>query len=150
MYIFDIDGTLANAEHRLHFIIDHDGKKTKAPHWNEFLEAAKDDPPIASMCKLFRLLARSETIILSTGRREDQREMTEDWLARYDLVHEGLFMRPLGDYRSDTIVKPMVIRNEFGRDIPDRVQTIFEDRARVTAAWRALGYHVCQVAEGDY
>jgi hypothetical protein len=150
MYIFDIDGTLADATHRLHLILNHDGKKIHAPHWNDFLAAAKDDPPIHHMCDLYRILAYSHTVILSTGRREDQRNMTENWLKSNSLHHEGLYMRPLGDYRSDTIVKPEVIRNKWGRDIPDLVDCIFEDRKRVTQAWRDLGYHVCQVAEGDY
>ena len=151
MYIFDIDGTLSNADHRLHLILNHEGKKIHAPHWNDFLAAAKDDPPIENICDIYRLISQGgEQIILSTGRREDQREMTEAWLLKHGLYHDGLHMRPLGDYRSDTIVKPEVIRKAFGRDIPDLVYAIFEDRARVTAAWRALGYTVCQVAEGDY
>ena len=151
MYIFDIDGTLSDATHRLHFILNHEGKKTHSPHWNDFLAAAKYDPPIDAICTLYRLLRScGANIILSTGRREDQREMTEEWLARQYLPHDGLFMRPLGDYRSDTLVKPEVIRKHFGEDIPYQVDCIFEDRARVTAAWRALGYRVCQVAEGDY
>jgi hypothetical protein len=151
MYIFDIDGTLSDVGHRLPYILNFSGKKTHAPHWNDFLAAAKDDPPIPGICLTFLALKRAgETIIISTGRREDQREMTEKWLAKYALDHAGLFMRPLGDYRSDTIVKPEVIRKHFGRHIPDQVTCIFEDRARVTKAWRDLGYTVCQVAEGDY
>jgi phosphoglycolate phosphatase-like HAD superfamily hydrolase len=143
MYIFDIDGTLADATHRLHYILNHEGKKIHSPHW--------DDPPIMSVVVIAKALyIAGKKIILSTGRREDQREMTEHWLYENQIFHNGLFMRPLGDYRSDTVVKPEVLRNFFGRDIPDLVECIFEDRARVTAAWRALGYKVCQVAEGDY
>ena len=151
MYIFDIDGTLTDPSHRLHLILNHEGKKTHAPHWNAFLEAAKDDAPIENMCRLFRALQRNKIpIICSTGRREDQRQMTEEWLEEHDLFPKMILMRPLGDYRSDTIVKPEILERVYGRHIPDQVITIFEDRARVTAAWRALGYHVCQVAEGDY
>jgi phosphoglycolate phosphatase-like HAD superfamily hydrolase len=151
MYIFDIDGTLSDATHRLHLILNHEGKKTHSPHWNDFLDAAKYDPPIEPICTLFRALhLTGKKIIISTGRREDQRLMTERWLEKHQLFHDGLFMRPLGDYRSDTIVKPEVLRSAFGRDIPDLVECIFEDRARVTKAWRELGYRVLQVAEGDY
>ena len=152
MYIFDIDGTLANATHRLHLILNHTGKKIHAPHWNAFLDAAKDDEPIWPMIRLIQELFGNNQIVLSTGRREDQREMTIRWLDVAEVPFDTLIMRPVGDFRSDTIVKPERLLAMMGDNVHPLpgVITIFEDRKRVTAAWRKLGYHVCQVAEGDY
>lgn len=152
MYIFDIDGTLSDPAHRLHLILNHTGKKIHAPHWNTFLDAAKNDPPIVPMVKLIKELYKGNHIVLSTGRREDQRKMTEKWLQQQDINFDLLIMRPIGDYRSDTIVKPEQLLKHLCQEahpIPE-VITIFEDRKRVTATWRFLGYHVCQVAVGDY
>jgi len=155
MFIFDIDGTLSNAEHRIHYIKNlPNGEKVGSKHWDKFLAEAEDDPPIQSMVDLTQILSYDgNTITLSTGRRESQRLMTETWLAWNQVSYDHLIMRPTDDRRSDTIVKPAQLSSYF--DAPHdvlikRVTTIFEDRKRVTAAWRELGYHVCQVAEGDY
>lgn len=153
MYIFDIDGTLADASHRVHYILDvKDGEKVGSKHWDKFLAEAENDNPIPAMAELIRTLYRHGYITLSTGRREDQRQMTQKWLRANRIPWDVLLMRPTGDRRSDTIVKPEILLDRFGQGshpIED-VITIFEDRKRVTKAWRDLGYHVCQVAEGDY
>jgi len=151
MYVFDIDGTLSDASHRVHLIIDYAGKKIHSPNWDKFLDAAKDDPPIPSMVTLItNLYEIGYEIILSTGRRENQRKMTIKWLNKHKIKFDLLIMRPIGDSRSDTIVKPAELAKIFGPHPFSDIITIFEDRKRVTTAWRKLGYHVCQVAEGDY
>jgi phosphoglycolate phosphatase-like HAD superfamily hydrolase len=152
MFIFDIDGTLSDPKHRLHLIVNHEGKKIDSPNWDQFLDAAKDDEPIWPMVQLLQILSDISPITLSTGRREDQREMTEEWLDKAEVPFDYLIMRPVGDYRSDTIVKPERLLKVLGDNVHPipGIITIFEDRKRVSAAWRKLGYHVCQVAEGDY
>lgn len=151
MFISDIDGTLSDATHRLHYIDGYAaGEKQKSKDWPAFLAEAVNDPPIWPMVYTLRALARSWEIVLSTGRRENQRDMTVAWLHKYGIPFDNLLMRPLDDNRSDYIVKPEVLAAEYGPHPFRQVQTIFEDRKRVAEAWRALGYHVCQVAEGDY
>jgi phosphoglycolate phosphatase-like HAD superfamily hydrolase len=152
MYIFDIDGTLSDPKHRVHLILGHQGKKIHSPQWDAFLDAAKDDEPIWPMVHLAQQLFEHTPITLCTGRREDQREMTVKWLDQAEVGYDTLVMRPQDDRRSDTVVKPEQLLKILGggvHPIPGII-TIFEDRKRVTAAWRALGYHVCQVAVGDY
>jgi hypothetical protein len=64
------------------------------------------------------------------------------------LPYEGLFMRPAGDTRKDSIVK----REIFDAEIAHRWRVIgvFDDRRQVVRMWRALGLTVFQVAEGDF
>ena len=87
-YIFDIDGTLADLTHRLHFI--RDGKKD----WNSFKHFCFADKPIPHMVELCRNLywaARAGEshqqydgprweIVLMSGRNECQRAATVEWL----------------------------------------------------------------------
>jgi uncharacterized HAD superfamily protein len=152
MYIFDIDGTLSDPRKRLHLIQDYTGKKIDSPNWDQFLDDARYDEAIPAMVKLIRELHKTHHIVLSTGRREDQREMTQIWLKCNGIRYDLLIMRPTGDHRSDTIVKPEQLLIQMCQEVHPipAVITIFEDRKRVTKAWRDLGYHVCQVAEGDY
>ena len=70
--IFDIDGTLASADHRLHLINAHGAKD-----WETFLspEMVDQDTPILETWLLMRLLMEAgHDIIFITGRAEKTRD----------------------------------------------------------------------------
>ncbi|MDT4994896.1 MAG: hypothetical protein QOH97_4788 [Actinoplanes sp.] len=88
-------------------------------------------------------------IVFCSGRDAVCRAETEAWLELFvGVPYEGLFMRPEGDSRKDSIVK----REIFDQDIRDRwrVVGVFDDRRQVVRMWRELGLTVFQVAEGDF
>ncbi len=150
VYIFDIDGTLANVTHRQHLI---DGT-TMPKDWPAFYAACDQDEPIPHMVDLLHTLAGDTDILFATGRTEDVREKTLAWLNRFLPRFEGtiwssdLYMRASGDYRADTIVKAEML----DRMIADGWTPImvFEDRASVVTMWRERGIPCCQVAPGDF
>lgn len=145
MYIFDIDGTLADATHRLHHIL---GKEKK--DWDAWDAETDGDTPIVPIVGILQALYdHGHKIMLLTGRNERVRELTEQWLEDHNIHYHWLVMRPHGDRRDDTIVKLEQLE-QFMRNRDDRIQTIFEDRRRLVVAFREAGYHVCQVAEGDF
>ena len=103
--ILDIDGTVADARHRLHLIAgdaDHE-------HWVRFFDAAVDDPPLPEGVSKARQLAETHDIVWLTARPERIRAMTERWLAQHELPPGRLLMLPDGDktlarrYKLDTI-----------------------------------------------
>lgn len=52
IYIFDIDGTLADLSHRLHFI------QKKPADWDGFFAACSDDAPIPEVIELIQRLGK--------------------------------------------------------------------------------------------
>jgi hypothetical protein len=129
--IFDIDGVLADGEHRLHLIHRPD------PDWEEFFRAAQDDPPFPAMVRLNHAVAATTGIALITGRPERIRTLTERWLRRHGIEWNVLLMRGNDDRRPDTITK---------REAHDRLGIYgyrpflaIEDRPSVVAMWRMLG-----------
>lgn len=148
-FIFDIDGTIADIEHRLHYIIGQ-GKDYRA-----FYAAVGGDEPIEDVIDLLRLLFLSGfKIIYITGRSDECRTATEEWLRKH--VYHGnmktpieLYMRRRGDRRSDVAVK-MEIWYSLDKTIRDDVVGVFEDRDTVVKMWRALGVRCYQVKEGGY
>jgi hypothetical protein len=146
MYIFDIDGTLADATHRLHHIL---GKEKK--DWDAWDAETDGDAPIVPIIGILQALYdHGHEIMLLTGRNERVRKPTEKWLKDHNIKYHNLIMRPHGDYRDDTIVKLEKLE-EFLRENPTKYpHTIFEDRRRLVVAFREAGYHVCQVDEGDF
>lgn len=145
MYIFDIDGTLADPTERLHHIIG------SVKDWETYDALAHTDKPINAIITLAQTLyTAGHEIMLLTGRSDRVRQATIDWLALHSIPYHWLIMRYADDHREDTLVK---IENltDFLKAYPGiRVQTIFEDRRRLAQAFRAAGYHVCHVAEGDF
>ncbi len=146
-YIFDIDGTLADCSHRL----PHIQKEPK--DWQAFFAACDRDAPIAHMVELARdLLNARRTIVYVSGRSDECREATEQWLADNGLIEDEdglrLYMRAAGDHRDDDILKTEILR-DLVNDGYEPVMA-FDDRDRVVAAWRANGVPCAQVAEGNF
>lgn len=142
--IVDIDGTLADIAHRLHFIRS-EGK----PDWDSFFDACGSDEPITPVVALTACLsARPNTVIYCSGRTERVRNTTESWLKRVGLWPKHLYMRADGDHRPDDIIKRELLAR-IRADGFDPVLAI-DDRKRVVDMWRAEGLICAQVAEGEF
>jgi phosphoglycolate phosphatase-like HAD superfamily hydrolase len=130
--IFDIDGTIANIDHRLHHI------QNKPKKWNDFFKECRFDKPIASTINLLKsFMARDIHVILITGRREEEYEDTIFWLYKHVANHLWhLQMRPIGDYRPDYELKA-----EIAEYLQNEYEIIFaiDDKLEVVEAYTKLG-----------
>lgn len=141
--IFDIDGTLANIEHRRGYVAN------KPKNFKAFNAAIPQDTPheeIVFLAKTF--YEQGNKVILCSGRGEESRDVTVTQMKDFGVRFDKLFMRSLGDYRRDDIVKVELlaqIRAEFGEPF-----IWFDDRNQVVNAIRAQGVKVLQVAPGDF
>lgn len=144
--ICDIDGTIADVRHRLHFIQNEDGTKKKKPDWDAFHAACVDDKPFMDVMHVVHTLYRDERdLYFLSGRNDVVREQTKAWLGYYGFYQStDLIMRKAGDRRPDTEVKLEMIR-QLGLT-PHDVLCIFDDRQCVVDMWRENGYRVMQVA----
>ena len=89
------------------------------------------------------------TIILCTGRREDNRSDTVQWLNNFNIDFDHLFMRSTNDRRPDYIVKHEIYKTFIEPNyLP--VVAVYEDRTQVVEMWRDLGLTCLQVQKGDY
>lgn len=155
--IFDIDGTLADNQHRLHHI------QTSPKDWDGFFGAMQDDTLIRPVSDIFVMLdfalkavnsfdaTRPYEIVLCTGRPEKYREVTKNWLCSrlaYDYGSLKLFMRKDGDHRPDYIVKEEMIGKLRAQGLEPYV--VFDDRKQVVDMWRRNGITCLQCAEGDF
>lgn len=145
--IFDLDGTLANIDHRLHFV--KDGNK----NWDAFYKACPDDEPIEAMIELARMCDDAgHTIVISSGRSENVREETIAWLEKHGVVYSRLFMRPDNCFTPDQALKKAWLdEGLFGPK--ENILFVVEDRDRMVQMWRGQGLTVLQcdtwVEEGE-
>ncbi|MBG0561880.1 phosphatase domain-containing protein [Actinoplanes aureus] len=132
--LVDIDGTVALMSGR-------------SPY--DWGRVGEDEPNPAVITAVRAMHAAGHAIVFCSGRDEVCRPETEAWLDLFvGVPYEGLFMRPAGDSRKDSVVK----REIFDRQVRDRwrIVGVFDDRQQVVRMWRALGLTVFQVAEGDF
>jgi predicted secreted acid phosphatase len=139
--IFDIDGTLADVSARIHHL------RKKPKNWERFFKGMAQDKAIHSMVRLCNTLhAAGFRIILCSGRSEEHRKVTEEWMSSQGVRYHELRLRKDGDRRSDVIAKREML------DGIDRRKVLFvvEDRSRVVEMWRSEGLVCLQCAPGEF
>lgn len=154
-YIFDLDGTLALNHHREHFVTG--GNKD----WDSFFKACGGDLPNIPVITLLGDLVANygmHQVMIWSGRSEDVRDITIDWLMRegpkvdfaLDLDYcdwsDMLKMRPSGDTTPDQDLKLSWLQ---GID-KNHLVCVFDDRQKVVDMWRSQGVTCLQVAPGDF
>lgn len=144
-YIFDIDGTLANGDHRLHHI------KKEPKDWRAYFAECDKDEPIPHMIGLCLTLMERSNILFVSGRSDECRDATLEWLRWHvspDIRDDHLYMRKAGDHRNDDILKIELLAEINARGhVPIMA---FDDRNRVVKAWRDAGVPCMQCAPGDF
>jgi hypothetical protein len=85
-------------------------------------------------------------VILCSGRSEEHRKETVQWLTGQNVNYHELWLRRNGDRRSDVTVK----RKMLARIDKGRVLFVVEDRSRVVEMWRSEGLVCLQCAPGEF
>ncbi len=132
--IFDIDGTVALMN----------GKR--GPY--DWHKVSMDDvnEPVAGIVKMEY---ESEVPVFAvSGRDGSCRDLTENWLTANGIPFDGLFMRPAGDSRKDTIIKKEIFEREFKGKY--YIKYILDDRDSVVKQYRDIGLTCIQVAPGSF
>jgi hypothetical protein len=145
--VVDIDGTLADAKHRIHLIEQEPQDRA------EFVRRSIDDPAHQDIVDLVVALNGYFKIIFCTGRSREDLGVTVQWLKSHFPVGvcthpDVILMRDRGDDRHDSEVKAELLAR-VGLT-PADVLCILDDRTSVVKNWRRLGYTCLQVAEGDF
>lgn len=130
--IVDIDGTLAHMDGR-------------SPYdWERVGEDLLDE----NLGRIIHVLSERFRVIVMSGRSEDCREITQEWLRDNHVKYDYLFMRPSRDNRPDTIIKYELfdehVRGRFN------ITCVYDDRDSVCALWRRMGLSCYQVAPGNF
>jgi hypothetical protein len=98
--IVDLDGTLADNQHRQHFL------EGEHKDWDGFTAACDDDTLVESVAEVVRAMSnRGYVIDIFSGRSESAREQTIGWLMRNRVPYNALCMRAPADYRPDAEIK---------------------------------------------
>lgn len=174
MIIFDLDGTLAECEHRRNFVdksylegcnhwheIPHhpidlcDECKSRfrswKPDWKSFYKACDKDIIIDSTMRIFFKLWDSYEIPIEiwSGRCESVRDKTQQWLLDHGFP-VGCFvkMRPIGNSDPDEVLKERWLDDHLAAGRKP-IDFVFDDRPKVIRMWRRRGIFVFNCAQHD-
>jgi hypothetical protein len=142
--VFDIDGVLADANHRQDVLFS--GGKRK--NWKAFFAAAGDDALIEEVARLTTLIDRDLKVVLLTARPTDNRSITVTWLGQHDLRWDLLVMRPSGDFRSSPDAKRMAVHELRSQGFDP--QLAFDDDRRNVDMFHAEGVPCIYIHSGYY
>lgn len=143
--ICDLDGTLAHRAILFEPFIHMRG------WYDDEQEVATDEFDEMVLCTIQALADKGYQILFVSGRKEQARQATEQWLETRLGRPYKLFMRNPekdthdGYHDADDKVKYRIF-NENIRNNYD-VRAVFDDRKRVIAMWEALGLKVFNVGE---
>ena len=142
--IFDVDGTIADVEHRRH-LVNGENKD-----WSSFRTETVNDTPVQWVCDIAkRYIAQGDEVAFFSARNESEREITErqisEWIGD---GHKGVFLRPNDSYEPDEIFKAE-LADKF-EEMGGKIDLVFDDRNKVVDMWRQRGTTVVQVADGDF
>lgn len=138
--VCDIDGTLADIKHRLHYV---NGEKKD---WKGFFGAMDKDTvrkDVAGMITVDQ--NKGAEIVFVSARSEDYRKETKAFLKKAGFEENLLLMRPFNDKRDDTFVKEQIYRKYLERL---NIIKVYDDRPKVIRMWRGLGLTVVDVGDG--
>lgn len=163
--IVDIDGTLANGDHRKIYVSGicfncfkgkiYDGSiscdicqgtgKLKK-NWQKYFSLIHSDTPIRPVVEWVKSLKdEGYYVVIVSGRGMENARVTEDQLEEFGVPYDRLFMRNAGDAREDSIIKKEILDA-----IRPNIEIAFaiDDRPRVIRMWRENGIKVYDVGDG--
>ncbi len=171
--IFDLDGTLANCEHRRHFVDSSklgtredyenwikpfvESKKCPEwkPDWKSFYEACDKDEPIDSTISIFEAFYKKcphREIQIWSARCESVRKKTLLWLDYHINPTFNFFdilkMRPIGDTTPDDELKERWLEEQFEETkwgSKHNIDFVFDSDPKSIAMWRRRGIFVFDV-----
>jgi beta-phosphoglucomutase-like phosphatase (HAD superfamily) len=140
--VFDLDGVLADAGARQHFL------QRPRPDWEAFFAASGEDPLIDEMAVLLGLLSKDLSVVLLTARPAKVVPETMDWLSRHELRWDLLVMRRDGDRRPARDFKKSVVQDlrASGLDL----KLCVEDDLRNVEMFRQEGVPALYIHSGYY
>lgn len=180
LYIFDLDGTLANIEHRRHLVskvcptcggtgfqklIEHKtiadcvdckgtGKPKDSPNWKAFYQACVDDEPVWPVIDTMIALARhGADVWIWSGRSAEVMNETRAWLQQYvpsDELDEIEICMRLEGDFTPDEQLKAQWYDELNEYDQRRLVAVFDDRQKVVDMWRSKKIPCFQVAPGDF
>ncbi len=146
-WIFDVDGTLADVDPLLHWIVNQDRTTEKfKKNFDKFHSESIYCQPHSEVVDMLWDKVNDLDIIVVTARQEKWRAHTAYWLAKNDIPHKVMFMRENKDFRPDYEIKKDILEhiNQFWD-----VQHAVDDNPNIIKLWEENGIETTKIGDWD-
>ncbi len=132
--IIDIDNTLCNSNPRFQLATKPNGKiDWDIAHTPAYIIADKPFNPMIDLVKRYK--KSGVEVILLTGRPESVREVTKEWLEKYDIKYDQLIMR---SWEDNFLKAPIYKKKMYEKYIQSNVICAYDDDERIIDMWIEL------------
>ena len=126
----DIDGTVANNDHRQHLLKSY-------KDWDKFFSQLSEDSPIFPIIEMINARFKDGMeIYFVTGRPERYRTETMSWLKKYFKYNFLLIMRKDNDLRNKLTIKKEMLSSIEKKD---KVIEVYENDLDLIEMWEEEG-----------
>ena len=133
--IIDIDNTLSIATDRFKMAEKENGKTDwDFVHAPENLIKDKPNLPMSDLAKTYK--ESGVEVIVLTGRPESTRKVTKEWLQKYNIPYDKLYMR---SWEDNFLKAPDFKRKIYETEIKENVFCAYDDDQRIIDVWVELG-----------
>jgi len=133
--IIDIDNTLSNANDRFKLAEKEIGQTDwDFVHAPENLIKDKPNLPMIELAKNYK--ENGFEVIILTGRPESTRNITKEWLQKYNIPYDKLYMR---SWEDNFLKAPIFKRKIYETEIKENVFCAYDDDQRIIDVWVDLG-----------
>ena len=133
--IIDIDNTLSIANERFNLATKENGKTNwDFVHSPENLIKDKPNLPMVELAKNYK--KNGFEVIILTGRPESTRSITKEWLQKYNILYDKLYMRSWVD---NFLKAPVFKKKIYDTEIKNDVFCAYDDDQRIIDVWVELG-----------
>jgi hypothetical protein len=133
--IIDIDNTLSIATDRFNKAVKENGKTDwDIVHAPENMIKDKPNLPMIELAKNYK--ENGFEVIVLTGRPESTRKVTKEWLEKYNIPYDILYMR---SWEDNFLKAPDFKRKIYETEIKEDVFCAYDDDQRVIDVWVDLG-----------
>lgn len=125
--VCDLDGGIANTKHR--------DRLMHEKRWDEYNKACRDDTPVRSIIATLNGLAiQGYVIVLLSGRSNEVRKLTKEWLLENGVAYHHLLMRPADNRKPNDRFK-MDLINAFLAESGATLEFVIEPFEKSARAW---------------
>lgn len=132
--IIDIDDTLSLAGKRFELAKKSNGKiDWDIAHNPELVKEDKPNLPMIDLAKRYK--KDGFKVVILTGRPDDIRKVTEEWLKRHDVEYDELYMRNKSEY----FIKAPIFKKKIYQIYLEDVFCAYDDDEEIIQMWNSLG-----------
>lgn len=140
--IVDVDGTLCDVREIRH-LVTPEASGSRRRDFQRFHTESISCPAFVDVVELVSLLGTAGlAVLVVTGREGRWSFVTSAWLAEHGVHYDELLMRPIGDFRPDSVIKAEMLRQLLSKYNP---VLAIDDRQDIAQVWRETGIPTAMV-----